>query len=140
MFATKDAYRYKNIMLQKRVTRGFAGNITRPVFLCLQMKQHDLVFPTGENGKTIIFIFCSFVLDCIVVVILPLSCLQCLERHLEQRTPSFCTSVFCALAKSLTLNTYFSCLTFLFPNLQSSQHAFVNIYTAHKKLTVLWCE
>ena len=57
MFATKAAYRYKTIMLQKSVTRGFAGNITRPVYLCLQMKQHDLDFPTGEYGETIKFIF-----------------------------------------------------------------------------------
>ena len=59
----------------KSVTRGFAGTVTRPVFLCLQMKQHDLDFPTRENGKTIILFFFSFVMDCIVVVKLPLSCL-----------------------------------------------------------------
>ena len=70
----KDAHRYKNAMLQKNVTRGFAGTVTRSMFLCLQMK-HDLDFPTRENGKTFILFFFSFVLDCIVVVKLPLSCL-----------------------------------------------------------------
>ena len=34
---------------KKRVTRGFAGTI---FVLALQMKQHDLDFPTRENGKT----------------------------------------------------------------------------------------
>ena len=33
VFARKDAYRYKNTILQKRVTGGFAGTITGPVFL-----------------------------------------------------------------------------------------------------------
>ena len=33
VFAKKDAHRYKKVMLQKRVTRGFAGTVTRPVFL-----------------------------------------------------------------------------------------------------------
>ena len=75
MFAKKDAHRYKNAMLQKSVTRGFAGTVTRSMFLCLQMKQHDLDFPTRENGKTFILFFFSFVMDCIVVVKLPLSCL-----------------------------------------------------------------
>ena len=42
---------------QQPVTRGFTGTIARPVFLCLQMKQHDLDFPTREKGKTIILIF-----------------------------------------------------------------------------------
>ena len=75
VFATKDAHRYKNTMLQKKtVTRGFGDIITRPVFLGLQMNQHDLDIPTRENGKTIHYFF-SFVLDCIVVVKLPLSCL-----------------------------------------------------------------
>ena len=59
----------------KKCTRRFAGTITRPMFLYLQMKQHDLDFPTRENGKTIILFFFSFVLDCIVVVKLSLSCL-----------------------------------------------------------------
>ena len=50
VFATKDAHRYKTTMLQKkRVTRGFAGTI---FVLALQIKQHDLDFPTRENGKT----------------------------------------------------------------------------------------
>ena len=31
-----------------------------PVFLCLQRKQHDLDFPTRENGKSIILFFISF--------------------------------------------------------------------------------
>ena len=48
MFVKTDAHRYKNSMLQKSATRGFAGIITRPVFLCLQMKQHDLDFLTRE--------------------------------------------------------------------------------------------
>ena len=60
---------------KKCVTSGFAGTVTRPVFLCLQIKQHDLDFPTRENGKTIVLFFFSFVMDCIVVVKLPLSCL-----------------------------------------------------------------
>ena len=69
MFATKDVHRYKNTMLQKKtVTRGFGGIITRPDFLGLQMKQHDLDFPTRENGKTMITFSFSFVLDYIVVV------------------------------------------------------------------------
>ena len=72
VFATKDAHWYKNVMLQKSVTRGFA--VPLHMFLFLQMKQHDLDFPTGENGKTILF-FCSFVLGCKVVIKLPLSCL-----------------------------------------------------------------
>ena len=55
VFATKDAHRYKNTMLQKSVTRGFAGTITRPVFLCLQMKQHDLDFPTREKTKQLYY-------------------------------------------------------------------------------------
>ena len=60
MFAKKkDAHRYKNAILQKRVMRGFAVTVpvTRPVFLCLQMKQHELDFSTRENGKTIILFF-----------------------------------------------------------------------------------
>mgnify|MGYP003691732065 CR=1 FL=1 len=61
VFATKDAHRYKNTMLQKSVTRGFAGTITRPVFLCLQMKQHDLDFPTRKwQNNYISFPFHSF--------------------------------------------------------------------------------
>ena len=72
VFATKDAHWYKNVMLQKSVTRGFA--VPLHMFLFLQMKQHDLDFPTGENGKTILF-FCSFVLGCKVVIRFPLSCL-----------------------------------------------------------------
>ena len=75
VFAIKDAHWYKNTMLQISVTRGFAGTITRPVFLGLQMTQHDLDFQTGENGKTIILFFFSFVMDCMVVVKLPWSCL-----------------------------------------------------------------
>ena len=74
------------------------------------------ISPTRENGKTMILFFFSFVLDCIVVVKSPLSCLQYLERHLEQRAPPICISVFCALVKPFELlNTYFSCLAFLFP-------------------------
>ena len=59
---------FENMCCKKSVTRGFSDTITRPVLLCLQMKQHELDFTTGENGKTIILFFCSFVLDCIVVV------------------------------------------------------------------------
>ena len=36
-------------MLQKIVPRGFADTVTRPVFLCLQMKQHDLDTSTQEK-------------------------------------------------------------------------------------------
>ena len=79
----KDARRDKNTMLQKSVTRGFAGTITRSVFLDLQMKLHDLDFQTRENRKTIILFFFSFVLNCIFVIMLLLSCLLYLERHLE---------------------------------------------------------
>ena len=105
-------------------------------------------FPTWEKDKTIISFFCSFVRDCIVVVMLPLSWLY-LERHLEQRTHSFCTSVFCALAKSLLLrstsNTCFSCLAFLFPTHTKfttclRKWHYTNIHTAHKKLSVLRLE
>ena len=57
----KDARRDKNTMLQKSVTRGFAGTITRTVSLGLQMKQHDLDFLTRENGKQLYyFSFHSF--------------------------------------------------------------------------------
>ena len=75
VFATKDAHRYKNTMLQKKCNAWFSGTIARPVFLCLQMKQHEMDFTTRENGNTIILFFFSFVLDCIVIVMLPLSCL-----------------------------------------------------------------
>ena len=75
VFAKKDVHRYKNAMLQKSVACGFAGTVTRPVFLCLQMKQHDLDLTTRGTDKTIILFFFSFFLDCIVVVNLPLSCL-----------------------------------------------------------------
>ena len=60
MFAKKDAHRYKNAMLQKIVPRGFTGTITRHVFLCLQMKQHEFDFSTQENGKIILFIRSGF--------------------------------------------------------------------------------
>ena len=55
MFATKDAHRYKNTMLRKSVLVGFAGTVTRPVFLGLQMKQPHLDFPTRVNVNTIFF-------------------------------------------------------------------------------------
>ena len=46
---------------KKGVTRGFRVPLQGlSVFLCLQMKQHDLDFPTRENGKTIILFFFSF--------------------------------------------------------------------------------
>ena len=94
VFAIKDAHRYKNTMLQISVTRGFAGTITRSVFLDLQMKQHDLDFQIRENGKTIILFFFSFVMNCIFVVMLLLSCLLYLERHLV-RTKNAVTLYFC---------------------------------------------
>ena len=71
VFAKKDAHRYKNSTLQKMCHEWLQGLC----FYVLQIKQHDLDFPTRENGKTIILFFFSFVMDCIVVVKLPLSCL-----------------------------------------------------------------
>ena len=68
VFTKEDAHRYKNAMLQKSFTRGFLVPLQGPFFKCLQMKQHDLNFPTRESGKKIILFFFSFVLDCIVVV------------------------------------------------------------------------
>ena len=38
-------------MLQKSVTRGCAGTGTRPVFLCLQMKHHNLEFRHEKMAK-----------------------------------------------------------------------------------------
>ena len=73
VFAKKDAHQYKNTILQIKVSR--VVSLAPYEFLRLQMKQHVLVFPTQENGKAIISFFFSFVLDCIVVVMLPLSCL-----------------------------------------------------------------
>ena len=72
VFAKKDAHQYKNTILQIKVSR--VVSLAPSVFLRLQMKQHDLVFPTRENGKTNELFFFSFVLDCIEVVMLPLSC------------------------------------------------------------------
>ena len=57
VLAKKAAHRFKNVMLQKSVTHGFAGTVTRPVFLCLQIKQHDLDFPSRENGKKLYIFF-----------------------------------------------------------------------------------
>ena len=59
---------YKNAVLQKIVTRGFAGTVRRPVFLCMQMKQHDLDFPTREK-----YYFLFIRSDCIFVEMVPLS-------------------------------------------------------------------
>ena len=50
VFAKKDAHQYKNTILQIKVSR--VVSLAPSVFLRLQMKQHDLVFPTRENGKT----------------------------------------------------------------------------------------
>ena len=72
-FAKKTPIGTRIPRYKKCVTSGFAGTVTRPVFLCLQIKQHEI--PTRENGKTIVLFFFSFVMDCIVVVKLPLSCL-----------------------------------------------------------------
>ena len=107
---------------------GFAGTIARPVFLCLQMIQTDLDFPTRENGKTIILFFFSFVLDCLFVVLVPLSRLKYLERHFEQRALSFsiCASAFCAPSHWSCSTLIFLVWPFSFQHLQSSHLAFVN--------------
>ena len=61
----------------------------------------------------------------------------------NKQPPSFCTSVFCALAKAMQLlNIYFSCLAFLFPTFTMLTTCFrkwhdTKIYTAHMKLSVL---
>ena len=99
----------------KKYHAWFAGTVTRPVFLCLQMKQHDLDFTTRENGKQLFFFLLtrSGFYNCRKVTFIVM---LYLDIHLEQRTPSICISVFCALAKPLELlNTYFSCLAYLFP-------------------------
>lgn len=57
VFATNEAHQYKNTMLQKSVSCGFAGTSTKPVFLYLHLKQRELDFPTRKNGKTIILFF-----------------------------------------------------------------------------------
>ena len=58
VFATKTPIGTRIPCYKKCVTSGFAGTVTRPVFLCLQIKQHEI--PTRENGKTIILFFFSF--------------------------------------------------------------------------------
>ena len=60
MFEKKDAHRYKNAMLQKNITGGFAGTVTKPVFLYLQMSHHALDFPsfvTYEELNTLVLNF-----------------------------------------------------------------------------------
>ena len=43
--------------LHRQGVRFMHTSKIRPVFLCLQMKQHELDFPTRQNGKTIILFY-----------------------------------------------------------------------------------
>ena len=120
VFAKKDAHRYKNAMLQKMCHAWFCWYRYKA---CRWNNMNGFPDTRKRQNNYIIFSFYSF-------WIVPLSCLQYLERHFEQRTPSICISVFCVYLSHL------SCLTliifvwpFYFQYLQSSQHAFVDFTT-----------
>ena len=99
----------------KIVPRGFAGTITRHVFFCLQMKQHEFDFSTQENGKIILFIRSGlYICRKVIFVVSVLFRKASWTKNAVNRYTRM--SVFCTLAKPLGLfNTYFSCLAFLFP-------------------------
>ena len=73
VFAKKDAHQYKNTILQIKVSR--VVSLAPSVFLRLQMKQHDLVFPTREKRQNNYIIFLFIRSGLYSICMLPLSCL-----------------------------------------------------------------
>ena len=154
VFTTKDAHRYKNTMLQKKCPAWFCWYHCKAyVFLFADETTGVGVSDTRKRqNHYIIFRFIrSGLYSCrnvtfIVSVISKETSWTKKQQQQKTKTPSICTSVFCALVKAMELlNTYFSYLAFLFLTFTKFTTCFrkwhdTNIYTANMKLSVLWLE
>ena len=119
---------------------GFAGPVTKYVFVMFADETIWLGFSDARtrqnNYITFLFIFSGLYICCNVTFIVSV-----ISRETSWKKNEVNLYV-CILCLTL-LNTYFSCLAFLFPTLTKFTTWFrkwhnTNIYTAHMKLSVLW--